>query len=77
MTYIGLCSRMTYKLCRMPYFDRWLDEKLRDVGTITYLAESPVCPGTENSESPAFSTTGIVPDPSRLLAVGFIVQHKK
>jgi hypothetical protein len=72
----------------MPYFDRWLDEKLRDAGTITYLAESPVCPntessespvcqGTESSESPAFSTTGIVPDPSRLLAVGFIVQHEK
>ncbi len=68
---------MTYKLCRMPYFDRWLEEKLRDAGTITYLAESPVCPGTENSESPAFSTTGTDPDPSRLLAVGFIVQHEK
>jgi hypothetical protein len=70
----------------MPYFDRWLDEKLRDAGTITYLAESPVCPGTESSESPVFqgtesseslmcSTTD--PDPSRLLAVGFIVQHEK
>jgi hypothetical protein len=67
----------------MPYFDRWLDEKLRDAGTITYLAESlessesPVCQGTESSESLMCSTTGIAPDPSRLLAVGFIVQHEK
>lgn len=26
---------------RMPYFDRWIDAKLRQPGTVTFLAESP------------------------------------
>ena len=30
-----------FVLYRMPYFDRWVEEKLRHAGTITFLAESP------------------------------------
>lgn len=51
---------------RMPYFDRWLEEKLRHAGTITFLAESAVSP-----------TAGITEDPSKLLAVGFSIRHGK
>ena len=40
-TVCRILTMLYFVLYRMPYFDRWVEEKLRHAGTITFLAESP------------------------------------